>query len=263
MDPTNALNAQASQALGADAYPPTEPDPSLLPSPGAPPSPGVHPVPDAPPPPPATAAAQPVTQPPPATAATHSLVAATGEQCPSCGVHVAPDQRYCLACGARCGEPRLPIMDAVTFMDSMKQPRDASAPPPQRPQRRVSSNMALFATIGVLLLAMGVGVLIGRSGNHSIASAPQAAPIVIKGGGEESATTSSEGSNGGVIGGSTKKEKPKKLKAEANSGKGAEEVLHTAPGVKLADPKVGIGDKCEEGTAGCKNGEFGGEFFGE
>ena len=61
----------------------------------------------------------------------------------------------------------------------------------------------------------------------------------------------------------TKKEKPKKLKAEAESGKGAEEVLHYAPGVKPPDPKVGIGDKCEEGTAGCKNGEFGGEFFGE
>jgi len=191
------------------------------------------------------------------------LVATTGEQCPSCGIHVAADQRYCLACGARCGEPRLPIMDAVTFMDSMKQPRDASTPPPQRPQRRVSSNMALFATIGVLLLAMGVGVLIGRSGNHSVASAPQAAPIVInKGSGaEESGAASNAGTNGGVIGGGSKKEKPKKLKAEANSGKGAEEVLHTAPGVKLADPKVGIGDKCEEGTAGCKGGTFKGTFF--
>jgi hypothetical protein len=154
-------------------------------------------------------------------------------------------------------------MDAVTFMDSMKRPRDASSPPPQRPQRRVSPNMALFATIGVLLLAMGVGVLIGRSGNHSVTSAPQAAPIVIKGNGaEENATASSTGSNGGgVIGGGSKKEKPKKLKAEANSGKGAEEVLHTAPGVKLAEPKIEVGDKCKEGTAGCTNGEFTGTYF--
>ncbi len=223
MDPTDALNAHAPQAFGDGAYPP----------------------------------------PHVATAATHSLVATTSEQCPSCGAHVAPDQRYCLTCGARCGEPRLPIMDAVTFMDAMKQPRGASTPPPQRPQRRVSPNMALFATIGVLLLAMGVGVLIGRSGNHPVASAPQAAPIVIKGGGEESATASSEGAKGGTIGGGSKKQKPKALKKEAESQAGAEEVLPTAPGVKLADPKVGIGDKCEEGTAGCKNGEFGGEFFGE
>lgn len=267
MDPTNALNAHAPQAFGADAYPPAEPGPSLPPDPSsAPPSPGVHPVPDAPPatpvPPPAQPVAQPPQPPPPATAATHSMVATSTEQCPSCGVHVAPDQRYCLACGARCGEPRLPIMDAVTFMDSMKQPRQASSPPPQRPQRRVSPNMALFATIGVLLLAMGVGVLIGRSGNHSVASAPQAAPIVIKGNGaEENTAASNAGANGGVIGGGSKKAKPKELKAEANSGKGAEEVLHTAPGVKLAEPKIEVGDKCKEGTAGCTNGEFTGNYF--
>jgi hypothetical protein len=230
MDSTDALHAHVPQAFGPDAYPPTDPGPP----------------------------------PPPATAATHSLVATTGEQCPSCSAHVAPDQRYCLACGARCGEPRLPIMDAVTFMDSMKQPREASSPPPQRPQRRVSPNMALFATIGVLLLAMGVGVLIGRSGNHSVASAPPAAPIVInKGSGTEgSVAASNAGSNGGgVIGGGSKKAKPKELKAEADSGKGAEEVLHTAPGVKLAEPKIEVGDKCKEGTAGCTNGEFTGNYF--
>jgi hypothetical protein len=199
--------------------------------------------------------------PPPATAATHSLVATTGEQCPSCGVNVAPDQRYCLACGARCGEPRLPIMDAVTFMDSMKQPREASTPPPQRPQRRMSPNMALFATIGVLLLAMGVGVLIGRSGNHSIASAPQAAPIVIKGGGEESATASSTGAKGGTIGGNSKKQKPKALKKAAETQEGAESVLKPAAGVKLPPAKVEVGGKCESGTAGCENGEFTGNYF--
>jgi hypothetical protein len=231
MDPTNALNAQASQAFGADAYPPMEP----------------------------------ASPPPPVTATTHSLVATAGEQCPSCGVHVAADQRYCLSCGARCGEPRLPIMDAVTFMDAMKQPREASAPqPPQSPPRRLSANTALFATIGVLLLAMGVGVLIGRSGNRSVASTPVAPQVIKVGGGEEGASASSEGaSGGGKIGGNSKKEKPKALKAEADSGKGAEEILHYAPGVKPPDPKVELGDKCEEGTAGCTHGKFEGEFFEE
>lgn len=154
-------------------------------------------------------------------------------------------------------------MDAVTFMDSMKQPRQASTPPPQRPQRRVSPNMALFATIGVLLLAMGVGVLIGRSGNHTTASAPVAPQVItLNKGGEENAAASNTGSNGGdVIGGGSKKAKPKELKAEADSGKGAEEVLHTAPGVKLAEPKAAVGDKCKEGTAGCTNGEFTGNYF--
>jgi len=226
MDSTNALNAHAPQAFGAGAYPPTEPGSS----------------------------------PPPSPAATHSLVATSTEQCPSCGVHVTPGQRYCLSCGARCGEPRLPIMDAVTFMDAMKQPRDASTPPPQRPQRRVSPNMALFATIGVLLLAMGVGVLIGRSGNRSVVTAPQSAPIVISPrGGEEAATASSKGAS--AIGGSSKKEKPKALKKQADTQAGAESVLKPADGVKLPPAKVKVGGKCDEGTAGCEGEEFTGNFF--
>lgn len=200
--------------------------------------------------------------PPAASGATHSL-AQSGEQCPSCGSHVTPDQRYCLRCGERCGDPRLPFMSAVTFMDAMKSPAaaGASAPPPRRSQRRVSPNMALFATIGVLLLAMGVGVLIGRSGNHSVATAPQAAaPIVIHGGGsgEELKGASSE-PGAAKIGGSPKKVTKKVLEKEANSQGDTESLLHSK--VPLAKPDVKLGDKCKEGTAGCKGKEFTGEFF--
>jgi hypothetical protein len=125
--------------------------------------------------------------------------------------------------------------------------------------------MALFATIGVLLLAMGVGVLIGRSGNHSVASAPQAAPIVIKGNGtEESGTASSKGASGaGAVGGSSKKQKPKALKKAAETQEGAESFLKPANGVKLPPAKVKVGGKCEQGTAGCEGGEFTGNYFGE
>ena len=44
------------------------------------------------------------------------------EQCPSCGAQMAADQRYCLECGLRRGDPRLPFMDAVVFMDAIKRP---------------------------------------------------------------------------------------------------------------------------------------------
>jgi hypothetical protein len=154
-------------------------------------------------------------------------------------------------------------MDAVTFMDSMKQPRDASAPPPQRPQRRVSPNMALFATIGVLLLAMGVGVLIGRSGNHTVASAPQQAPIVIKGNGtQESGTTANEGaSSTATSGGDSKKQSAKTLKAEANSGNGANEFLKPAKGYKPPKATAQPGETCVKETAGCTNGKFTGNYF--
>lgn len=251
MDPTNALNAHAAPSPGPDPLLPTSGDGSHPPN--------VHPVPDPP------QLAQPPAPPVPAApaGATHSLVQ-SGEQCPSCGSHVAPDQRYCLACGARCGEPRLPFMSAVTFMDAMKSPAGAgaSAPPPRRQQRRMSPNMALFATIGVLLLAMGVGVLIGRSGNDTSSAPVAAAPQVIEvgGTGEESATTSAGGAGTGTIGGSPKKVSKKTLKKEATSQTDTESVLHSK--VPLAKPGTQLGDKCEEGVAGCKGGEFTGEFFG-
>jgi hypothetical protein len=180
---------------------------------------------------------------------------------------VAPDQRYCLTCGARCAEPRLPFMNAVTFMDAMKQPAAASAPPPKRGQRRMSPNAALIASVGTLLLAMGVGVLIGRSNNTTAAAPQAAAPIVIKGNGaEEGAGTASTGKTtvgGGATKGKTPKQKKANLKKEAETQAGAEEVLKPTNGVKLPPATVKPGGKCENGAAGCKGGKFTGEFFGE
>jgi hypothetical protein len=178
------------------------------------------------------------------------------------------DQRYCLACGQRRGDPRLPFMDAVVFMDAMKQPKGAQSPPPKKKVRRISPNAALIAGIGTLLLALGIGVLIGRSG-ESGSAAPQQAPIVIKGGGtgEEASTASAAGT---TIGGSSsaasksKKVVKKEKQSAAESGEGAEEVLKPKADVKLPPPTTGVGDKCEKGSAGCnKGGEFDGSFFGE
>lgn len=203
--------------------------------------------------------------PQPATAAHHSLVAATGEQCPSCGHPVASDQRYCLSCGQRCGDPRLPFMNAVTFMDSMKRPAAASPPPPPTKSRRLSPNAALIASVGTLLLAMGVGVLIGRSGGNSggsTAAAP-AQVITVNGGGAEGATA---GAGGGAATANSKGSKPDKkaaakAKAAAESGKGAEEVLKPSGNVDLPPATSQPGDKCEGDQAGCQGGEFTGNFF--
>jgi len=120
--------------------------------------------------------------------------------------------------------------------------------------------MALFATIGVLLLAMGVGVLIGRSGSHSVATAPQAAaPIVIHGGGGEELKGASSEPGATKIGGSPKKVTKKVLEKEASSQGDTENLLHSK--VPLAKPDIKLGGKCKEGVAGCKGGEFTGEFF--
>lgn len=203
-----------------------------------------------------------------ATAVNHSLVAASGEQCPSCGNTVAADQRYCLQCGQRCGEPRLPFMNAVTFMDAMKQPKTAAATPPAKPKRRgVSPNAALIAGVGTLILSMGVGVLIGRSGDHSTPATPAAAQIikVPAGGGAETATASTAEAGSGKGGANAKAKKPSSAaqKKEATTQKGAEEVLKPSAGVKLPPATVKPGSTCPSGTAGCKGGEFTGDYFGE
>jgi hypothetical protein len=195
------------------------------------------------------------------------MVSAGGEQCPSCGMAVASDQRYCLHCGQRCGEPRLPFMNATTFMDSMRAPSEALAGPAPEPQprRRLSPSAALIAGVGTLLLAMGVGVLIGHSGNQSVAT--NAAPQVITvhgGGGTETETPAATGKgNAGGKGGKASKKASASAKKKAETGQGAEEVLKPKNGVKLPPATAQPGSKCESGAAGCKGGEFTGEFFGE
>lgn len=214
----------------------------------------------------------------------------SNESCPNCGARMAPDQRYCLNCGHRRGEPRLPFMDAVVFMESLSAPAGGGAPPPPPPARAAedshwNANAALIAGVATLVLAIGVGFLIGRSGHTG--STQAAAPQVIKveggpGGGETAAAAAPEESTGG-------KEKADKSKgknggksairvedtgkatkkAQANVQEGAhgqseavEKVLHTESGVEL-ETEVEVGGKCKPGTAGCEGEEFTGNFFGE
>jgi hypothetical protein len=179
------------------------------------------------------------------------------------------DQRYCLECGLRRGDPRLPFMDAVVFMDAIKRPAAAaqhSAPLPER-RSRMTANASLIAGVATLVLAIGVGVMIGQSGDNgsSVASAPAPQIIRVGGGGEETATASSAG-GGSEIGGKGKAKKakaPEKAVDSSGTSEAAAEVLKPAGDVKLPPPTVQPGGKCESGASGCKGGEFTGEFFGE
>ena len=186
------------------------------------------------------------------------------EHCASCGAAVLSDQRYCLSCGQRRGDPRLPFMDAVVFMEAMKQPAPTEAAQPSKRSRRISPNAALIAGVGTLLLALGIGVLIGRTGDEGGgATAQQAAPIVIKGGGGEATTASTSTAPIGGGKGAKAKSTPSSKKTAEVDPKGAEEVLKPADDVKLPPPTTGVGDKCDKGSAGCDGGEFTGDFFGE
>jgi hypothetical protein len=219
------------------------------------------------------------------------------ESCPNCSARMAADQRYCLNCGHRRGDPRLPFMDAVVFMESMNSPAGGGAatppPPPAKSggDNRWNANAALIAGVATLVLAIGVGFLIGRSGHDNNNQAAAQAPIKVievggGGGGEEAATTeeSTEEAGGAKKEAKGKKSKGKSKTAEEaktspkatqkskensevgehGASKATEETLHPEGGVQLAEPEVKVGGSCEKGTAGCgDSGEFEGNFFGE
>jgi hypothetical protein len=103
-----------------------------------------------------------------------------GEPCPECGAPLARDQRYCLTCGARrtgiaavlSAEPRRPGAPAARAPETVV----AAAPVAESPWRL---DAGLLAGVGCLLLALLVGVLIGRSGNGDPGRRAAAAPQVV------------------------------------------------------------------------------------
>lgn len=210
-----------------------------------------------------------------------TLATTSSDTCPSCGKPLAPDQRYCLECGHRRGDPRLPFMDAVVFMEAINQPQTPPPPPPPSgtKSKGLSANASLIAGIATLVLAIGVGVLIGQAGDDGTSNAASQAPVIIRssgtdGGseGEEEAATEEGGkkNTGKAKGGGEKKADnatAKKAEAKSETGssgtsKAVEEVLE--PKVPQAKPDATVGESCDKGTAGCgDNGKFEGEFFGE
>ncbi len=161
-------------------------------------------------------------------------------------------------------------MDAVVFMDAVKAPPEEPATPPPPSDRKpqgITANAALIAGIGTLVLAIGVGVLIGRSGDNGAATAANAAPQIIKvggGGGEEEAAPEAEASTSGAKKKSGKTSKKKETAADQKGEEAAADVLKPAADVNLPDSTTQVGEKCDKSEAGCsKGGEFTGDFFGE
>jgi hypothetical protein len=154
-------------------------------------------------------------------------------------------------------------MDAVVLMDAVRRPEQTAPAPPRQRRAGVSPNTALIAGVGTLLLALGIGVLIGRSGHQELAQTAAAPRIITVAGGE----AGSEPKTGATAAGSAAKARTKKQKdaalKQAEEHPAAEEILKPAGDVKLPPATVQPGDECEKGAAGCEGGEFTGDFFGE
>jgi hypothetical protein len=199
---------------------------------------------------------------------TNELVTrAAGDRCASCNAPLAPDQRYCVNCGERRGKARFSA-EALTAQ-TVAGPAEATARPPRS---RFSSGTTLIAGIATLLIAMGVGVLIGHSSNSTPvrASAPAVLNLGAGAGTTPAAAAAATGaaSNGPASTGTKAHRKRAKAKVVR--------VVMTAKVQKAADAAAAkvlgsnnnlsknvqqqIGGACS-GGAGCQNGKFTGNFF--
>jgi hypothetical protein len=138
---------------------------------------------------------------------TTQMPALAAETCANCGAQLSDDQRYCLNCGARRGDARVPFMEILGGRAGGPPPTAvAGARGPTDP--RSSRNLTIVASIGCLLLALGVGVLIGHGGRDKGSSgSTQPQVISVQGGGASSAAPAAAGAGAAKTAGNSAKGK--------------------------------------------------------
>jgi hypothetical protein len=231
-----------------------------------------------------------------------SLIGTTSsDKCSVCGADMAPDQHYCVECGTRRGRARFTMPDNNGKGRSQAAAGGAgagggasttgTASPP--PRGSWISSASLLAGIAVLLIAVGVGFLIGHNNGSTSKSTPPHYTFNVGGGtgsgstsagtsgtsGSSSAGTSgtsassgsskSKGSSGTVKKSTSTKgaakaaaSNLKSSKVSSAASKSASQVLGTSGTVSIASPTTTVGGTCSANTAGCTNGHFTGSFFG-
>jgi len=192
---------------------------------------------------------------------------ASEDRCGACGSPLAHDQRYCVECGERRGQSRFPVAqpatEVITRRTRTRAPRGPST---------VSSGTTLVAGVGVLLLAIGLGVLIGRLGNKT--PAPQRSPaaqvITLQGGGGSSASAASTPTTTPTTVHVTKSAKAKlnaAAKSTAPPSAAVQKKATQAAGKVLGNssnlppPTSTVGSACSNTQAGCQGGKFTGNYF--
>ena len=121
-----------------------------------------------------------------------------GQPCANCGAPLATDQRYCLNCGTRRADPRVPFAEHLGGSGAAP-PQEPAAdgtqaqPSGTPPQREWGPLLAIgaLAALGVMFV---LGVLIGKDSGGS-GDAPR--PVIQVGSGAGPATASTGASSGG------------------------------------------------------------------
>lgn len=220
----------------------------------------------------------PVIKPPVIDPPTQPLVSGTvGDRCVSCGKPLTSDQRYCVVCGERRGKPRFALpAGGSPGVSPATELTTASSPPPAPRTPRASSGTTIVAGVGTLLLAMGVGVLIGRSSTNNVPQRQAAAAptVVTVSGGGGTGTTAGSAGNATSAKKSTKKKGKAKSKASKASKAAKPTAAQAAKASNAASKVLGSSNKnlppatVTVGQTGHgpgynkKNGKFDGSFFG-
>ncbi len=177
--------------------------------------------------------------------------------CASCGSPMAADQRYCLTCGSRGSEARLPFLDALRGPESQVVPHGtvlpygvglpamtyAAALPPSGGggvADRLRANAGLLAGVGVLLLALLVGVAIGAGFHDSapqVAAAPATQVIRLEGG--AAAAPAATVAAAGAPTGTTAPTAPKRTSSASTKRSSKAPVRSTNSAVKKLDGLTG------------------------
>jgi hypothetical protein len=216
----------------------------------------------------------------PALAVTQQIpVVTTTEQCAQCGAPLAHDQRYCLHCGeprphvsgplsskpAAQGPPQAPpvspgSLSAHPSAPSLAPPGMSLAPPgmtgvppgmPGSPPSGRNNSLALIAGVGVLLLAMGVGVLIGRADAPSVKAPPaQVISLGAATGGAAATTTTPTTTTPEVPAASSTPKKAAKAKEPTGTGSS---ITKPAPPSAAQNLRSGSGQSYEQKSKNLPN----------
>jgi hypothetical protein len=197
---------------------------------------------------------------------TELVTGVVGDRCPNCQAPMAADQRYCLNCGERRGRARFtPAALAAPAAAAGGGATEVTAVSHHH-RSRFSGGATLVAGVATLLIALGVGVLIGHNGSNS-GKAPAQQVITVGGGGGASTNTAASTpttatpASGGKA--SKKVAKATVVHVTAKTAKAAtaaaSKVLGSSKNLSN-NVQQSVGGSCS-GGAGCQNGKFTGNFF--
>jgi hypothetical protein len=190
----------------------------------------------------------------PPTAAHHDLSTVLArEPCAGCGAPLGADQRYCLSCGIPRAGTRLPFLDvlhseaaAAGVIEQGSQPAALLRMPALGAAgsvhvgggwsgeggiaAKLRENTGLFALLGVLLLALLIGLLLGHwanGGSQNVAAVPAKQVIEVKGLPAAAAAPAAASTTGSGAGGT-----------ETNASSAPKEAKPTTPAKHASNPTV-------------------------